>query len=119
MASHRADIERQDEVPTEDALEQRQEVDPTADEDDERDRAQGNDAVLETPEGEFPADATGFDGTPLRQILEEREERLAPENRPENSEVTNSGREFDELKGMFTDEDGYADAEEKFDPDAV
>ncbi len=70
-------------------------------------------------EPEYPKDGVGFDGTPVDQILEERDERLAPDNRPENSEVSNAGREFDELKGMFTDEDGYEDAEEKFDPDAV
>ena len=117
MPSHRADIDQQDEVPTEDAIEQSQEVDPPDSEDDEA-RARGDD-VIETPEGEFPADAKGFDGTPVAQILEEREERLSDENRPENSEVSNAGRDFDDLKGMFTDVEGYEEAEEKFDPNAV
>jgi hypothetical protein len=69
---------------------------------------------VEAPEGTFPADAKGFDGTPVEQILKEREERLDPENRPENTEVSNAGREFNIEKGMFTDEPGFEEAEEQF-----
>lgn len=93
------DLELRDEVPVEDALEQNQEV--------------------EFEEPDYPEDAVGFDGTPVEEILKEREERLDPENRPENSEVSNAGREFDDRKGMFTDEEGYEEAEEKFDPEAT
>lgn len=63
-----------------------------------------------------PPDGVGYDGTPVEQIQKERAERLAPENRPENSEVDNSHRDFDEEKGMFTDEPGYEDAPKKFPP---
>lgn len=69
---------------------------------------------VEAPEGTFPADAKHFDGTPVEQILKEREERLDPDNRPENTEVSNAGREFDVAKGMFTDEPGFEEAEEKY-----
>jgi hypothetical protein len=61
-------------------------------------------------------DGVGYDGSPVDQIQAERAERLAPENRPENSEVDNSGRIFDEEKAMFTDEPGYEDAPKKFPP---
>lgn len=104
--SHRADFEAdfepQDDVPLEDALEQNQDADL------------GEDDFVEAPEGRFPADARGFDGTPIEQILEEREERLDPENRPPNTEVSNAGREFNIEKGMFTDEPGFEEAEEQF-----
>lgn len=100
------DVEVRDDVPVEDALEQRQDAEP--DEENQR-----------YDESDFPDDAVGFDGTPVDQILKEREERLDPENRPENSEVSNAGREFDMAKGMFTDEPGYEEAEEKYDNDVV
>jgi hypothetical protein len=110
----------QHEVPTEETegtegsegtAEERQEFGRRAS--DERDRAEGDD-VIETPEGEFPADAKGFDGSPLEEILADREKRLAEENRPENTEVSNAGREFDGEKGMFTDEEGFEEAEKKY-----
>lgn len=112
MPSHRADTDPQDEVPIEDAIEQSQEVEPADDEDEEA-RARGDD-VIETPEGEFPADAKGYDGSTIEEILEDRKERLAEENRPENTEVSNAGREFDGEKGMFTDEPGFDEAEKKY-----
>ncbi len=105
------EFEQQDEVPVEDALEQSQEVEP-ADTDDES-RLKGDD-VVQAPEGEFPADARGYDGATIEEILEDREQRLAVENRPENSEVSNAGREFDGEKGMFHDEPGFDEAEKKF-----
>jgi hypothetical protein len=89
MQSHRADDEAQEETRAEDG-------------------------VVHAPEGDFPADAKGFDGTPVEQILEERKERLDPENRPDNTEVSNAGREFDGEKGMFTDEQGFDEAEKKY-----
>lgn len=63
-----------------------------------------------------PPDGVGYDGSPVEEILRDREERLKPENRPENSEVSNAGREFDDEKGMFTDEPGYEDAPKKYPP---
>ncbi len=98
---------RDDEIPTEDALEQAQDAEPA------------EDPAEEYREPDYPEDGVGFDGTPVDQILAEREERLDPENRPENSEVSNAGREFDDEKGMFTDEPGYDEAEKRFDNDAV
>lgn len=63
-----------------------------------------------------PADGVGYDGSPVADILKDREERLAPEARPENSEVDNTHREFDAEKAMFTDEPGYDEAPKKFPP---
>jgi len=63
-----------------------------------------------------PPDGVGYDGTPVEQILRERAARLAPENRPPNSEVDNTGREFDEEKGMFTDDPDYGDSPRKYPP---
>ena len=84
-----------------------------------QDEAQNKETFEPPPEPDYPKDGKGLDGTPVDQILEERDERLDPDNRPENSEVSNAGREFDDEKGMFTDEDGYEEAEKKFDTDAV
>jgi hypothetical protein len=41
----------------------------------------------------------------VEKIEKEREERLDPDNRPENAEVDNSDREFDTEHGEFTDSD--------------
>jgi hypothetical protein len=56
----------------------------------------------------------GADPEDAEQIEEERQERLDPENRPDGVEVDNTDREFDPKKGMFTDVEGYDEAEEKF-----
>lgn len=50
------------------------------------------------------------------EVEAEREERLDPENRPDGAVVDNTDREFDEEKGMFTDSEGYEEAEEQFPP---
>ncbi len=47
------------------------------------------------------------------QLEQERQKRLDPENRPENAEVDNTGREFDVEKNDFT----YAPGEEPDDVD--
>lgn len=52
----------------------------------------------------------------VEEIEAEREERLAPDNRPEGAEVDNTRREFDVEKAMFTDAEGYEQAEERFPP---
>ena len=50
------------------------------------------------------------------EVEAERAERLDPDNRPDDAEIDNSDREFDEQKGMFTDSPGYDEAEPKFPP---
>jgi hypothetical protein len=76
------------------------------------------------------ADAEGDDGDPApggapqpgadpadeEEIEKERQERLDPENRPDNVEVDNTQRDFDSTKGMFTDSEGYDEADEEFPP---
>src|SRR5688572_30995030 len=46
---------------------------------------------------------TNLDDVPDEQLERERQERLAPENRPENTEVDNSDRDFDPRTGLFED----------------
>ena len=70
--------------------------------------------TITAPEGEFAADDKGMDGSTVEEILEDRKERLNPDNRADETEVSNAGREFDGEKGMFTDEDGFDEAEKKF-----
>jgi len=48
----------------------------------------------------------------IKEIESEREERLAPENRPDGAEVDNTHREFDSEAGMFTDAPGYEELDE-------
>ena len=43
----------------------------------------------------------------LKEIDEERESRLDPDNRPDNVEVDNTPRTFDSGAGMFTDNPDY------------
>src|SRR4051794_3434102 len=106
------DVDAKDNGETDDTSEQDQKFGREAE--DVRKHADGDDDVIETPEGKYPSDAKGFDGSSLEEILKEREERLDPDNRPENTEVSNAGREFDGEKGMFTDEEGFDEAEKKF-----
>ncbi|MCW2759711.1 MAG: hypothetical protein JWO46_3457 [Nocardioidaceae bacterium] len=47
-------------------------------------------------------------------IEEERQERLAPDNRPDSAEVDNTQRDFDPETGFFTDSDGADEAEPRF-----
>jgi hypothetical protein len=58
----------------------------------------------------------GADPDDAEQIAVEREERLDPDNRPEGAEVNNSERTFDAEKGLFTDSEGYDEAEKRFPP---
>ena len=48
----------------------------------------------------------------VEEIERERAERLDPDNRPEDTEVDNTGRTFDSGAGMFTDNEDY-DADER------
>ena len=61
---------------------------------------------------------TGSEETQDEDVERERRERLDPDNRPDEAEVDNTGREFDETKGMFTDSEGYEEADERFPPAA-
>jgi hypothetical protein len=56
----------------------------------------------------------GVDPEESDQVEQEREERLDPDNRPDEAEVDNTQRTFDETKGLFTDSEGYDDAEAQF-----
>jgi hypothetical protein len=70
-------------------------------------------------EGDDPEIGTrqpGADPEDAEEIEEERERRLDPENRPEHVEVDNTQRDFDVEKGMFTDSEGYEQADERFPP---
>lgn len=52
----------------------------------------------------------------IEKIEEERKEVLAPENRPPNTEVDNTQRDFDTHAGMYTDDPRYADLSEEDKP---
>ena len=52
----------------------------------------------------------------METIEKERAERLDPQNRPDDAEVDNTDRTFDAERGMFTDSEGYDDAEPTFPP---
>lgn len=58
----------------------------------------------------------GADPGEAEEIERDREERLDPDNRPEGAEVDNTDREFDAEKGLYTDSEGYEQAEERFPP---
>ena len=45
----------------------------------------------------------------LEAIEEEREKRLDPDNRPDNAEIDNTDRDFDVVKGRFTDSEDDPD----------
>jgi hypothetical protein len=55
-----------------------------------------------TMTGALP-DADDLSQEEVDQIEAERQERTAPENRPEGAEVDNTDREFDPVQGQFTD----------------
>ena len=68
--------------------------------------------MSDSPDTDTKTDATSTDtssdGEELSQeqideIEAEREERLDPDNRPENAEVDNTDRDFDTTTGQFTD----------------
>jgi hypothetical protein len=50
-------------------------------------------------------DEPDFDEVPEEELNKEREERLAPENRPDTAEVDNSQRTFNPETGLFEDSD--------------
>ena len=84
-----------------------------------RARRRGREATTRTATttGSPPSHGTrqpGADPEDEAEIEEEREQRLDPENRPDNVEVDNTDRDFDPEKGMFTDSEGYDEAEAKF-----
>ncbi len=54
--------------------------------------------------------------SPNEDVEAERSERLDPEHRPDGAEVDNTDRDFDAERGMFTDSEGYEEAEARFPP---
>ena len=48
------------------------------------------------------------------QVLQEREERLDPDNRPDNVEVDNTDRTFDPETGFFEDREEHDTAPKQF-----
>jgi hypothetical protein len=54
----------------------------------------------------------------VARIERERRERLDPGNRPDNAEVDNTGRDFDEVHGRFADSEPPEQGELEFDPSA-
>ena len=48
-------------------------------------------------------DERDFDDIPEEELEKERDERLAPENRPDSAEVDNSDRTFNPETGLFED----------------
>ena len=44
-----------------------------------------------------------------KEMEEEREKRLDPDNRPDNAEIDNTDRDFDVVKGQFTDSEDDPD----------
>ena len=65
-------------------------------------------APAQTTPGPTPTETSSDDRQELSQeqideIEAEREERLDPDNRPENAEVDNTDRDFDTTTGQFTD----------------
>lgn len=43
----------------------------------------------------------------IDRIEQEREERLDPDNRPDGAEVDNTDRDFDTVRGQFTDSEDH------------
>ncbi|MCH1865246.1 hypothetical protein [Nocardioides sp. CFH 31398] len=66
-------------------------------------------------EQEVPTDEDGNqlapDGSTVEEVEADREERLAPENRPDGAEIDNTQRTFNEETGMFEDSEGADEAE--------
>ena len=50
----------------------------------------------------------------VEQIERDRAERLDPANRPEDTEVDNTGRTFDSGAGKFTDSEDYDENDRPF-----
>ena len=73
--------------------------------------ADEQDVTEEQDPGDEPETESGDD---VEEIEAERKKRLAAENRPENAEVDNTQRDFDPEKGVFTDSEGYEEAEPEF-----
>jgi hypothetical protein len=95
--------------------------DTKTDTDEDTDGGSGDDTGTETDSGADDSQeltkeqAMGDEDVPqekVDKIEKEREERLDPDNRPENAEVDNSDREFDTKHGQFKD----ADHDEKLGP---
>ena len=64
-------------------------------------------------------DAEDISQEELDEIEAERQERTAPENRPEGAEVDNTERDFDPVQGQFTDSEPDPDLGPFPDPSEV
>jgi hypothetical protein len=58
---------------------------------------------------ERPTSGDDLSDDEKQEMEKEREERLDPDNRPDNVEIDNSDRDFDPVKGQFTDSDDDPD----------
>ena len=88
-----------DREPADEAQDEQAERDDQAEQDD---RAEQED---DTGEKEQPDQ---------EQVLQEREERLDPDNRPDNVEVDNTDRTFDPETGFFEDREEHDSAPKQF-----
>lgn len=59
-------------------------------------------------------DADDLSEEEVAKLDQEREERLADENRPDGAETDNSERTFDPEAGMFTDNPEHSEADRPF-----
>ena len=82
--------------------------------DDEQDQQDGtilDDGGIDTDERAGRSQGIDTDAEPdedtKREMEEERERRLDPDNRPDTAEVDNTQRDFDVERGMFTDAEDY------------
>jgi hypothetical protein len=67
--------------------------------------------------GETSSETRSESGLTAEEVEAERARRLDDENRPERAEIDNTDRDFDPEKGMFTDTEGYDQAEKRFAPE--
>ncbi len=94
-----SDTETENETSTDDGNEGGSILDEGIDTDERAGRSLGIDPTAEPDEDT------------VKEIEEERDKRLDPDNRPENAEVDNTPRTFDVEHGKFTDSDDYDEGE--------
>ncbi|MBF4162449.1 hypothetical protein [Nocardioides acrostichi] len=79
---------------------------------------EGTDQAVEDTEQQEEEHADGslheMSDDEVAEVEKEREERLDPENRPDNVEIDNTQRTFDPEQGMFTDSEGYDEGDAQY-----
>lgn len=91
------------------------EQEPVAADEEAENTAEEKAAEEETSSGDAGLpDADDVPQEDIDEIEEERQERLDPENRPDNAEIDNTDREFDSDAGMFTDNPDYNESQKPF-----